>query len=141
LGNILIIQEDNTDNRCGNEIPDDNQDGGVITMDFSPPAEEIYEFSLLDVDYPISITIVYMDDDGRMVEKSPIEVPITGDNSFQMIEVQEKNVVQVRLTLKRSGAIPYIRGKFCPPSRRRELSGSREIRGAMFDKKSLRIGS
>lgn len=113
----------------------------MITIDFSPPAEAIYELSLLDVDYPISITVVYLDSDGDTRERRPIDVPITGDNSFQTVDIQEEDVVQLRLTLKRSGAIPYIRGKFCPPSRRRALGGSSELRGGVLDSNGIRTAS
>jgi hypothetical protein len=126
LGNILIIQEDNRDNRCG-EIPDDNQNGGVITVDFSTVAEEVYSLTLLDIDYPISITCVYIDNDGDTKEKDPIDVLVTGDNSLQTIDVNCKNVVQLRLNLKRSGAITSIR--FCSSKSvyydRRELKNLR----------------
>lgn len=49
---MLIIQEDNV-KECGVDVPDDNQDGGTITMDFSPPAEMVYSIGLLDVDYEV----------------------------------------------------------------------------------------
>jgi hypothetical protein len=54
LGNMLIIQEDNG----YGEQSDDNQDGGVVMMDFSPMVDKVYGISLLDVDYPVSIVIV-----------------------------------------------------------------------------------
>jgi uncharacterized protein (DUF2141 family) len=141
LGNILIIQEDNSGNRCGNEIPDDNQDGGVITIDFSPPAEAIYELSFLDIDDFISVTVVSLDSGGNTKERPPIDLPMTGDNSFQAVEIQEEDVVQLRVTLKRSGAIPYIRGKFCRPSRRRVLGDSNELRGATIGSNGIRTAS
>jgi hypothetical protein len=58
LGNMLIIQEDN---KYG-EQPDDNQDGGVVMMDFSPMVD-------LNVDYPVSIVIVYKNDEGKVKQK------------------------------------------------------------------------
>jgi hypothetical protein len=51
---MLIIQEDNG----YGEQSDDNQDGGVVMMDFSPMVDKVYGISLLDVDYPVSIVIV-----------------------------------------------------------------------------------
>lgn len=113
----------------------------MITIDFSPFAEAIYELSLLDVDYPISIAVATLVGD-VISFLPPIEVPITGDNSFQTVQIQEENVVQIRLTLKRSGAIPYIRGKFCPPSYRRALGGSgNELRGAIIGSDDIRTAS
>ena len=111
LGNVLIIQEDNG----FEEQPDDNQDGGTVTMDFSPMAEEVYEIGMLDVDYPVSITIVYIDDEGNMQEKPPIDVPVRGNNSNQTVVLNEKNVVQLRLNLKRSGATTFLSFCYTPP--------------------------
>ncbi len=107
LGNVLIIQEDNG----YEDQPDDNQDGGTISFDFSPVAKEIYEIELLDIDYPVSITVVNMDDNGMMQEKPPLDVPLRGNNSLQKIALNEKNVVQLRLNLRRSGAVSSL--SFC----------------------------
>lgn len=109
-GNVLIIQEDNRDNRCG-LIPDDNVDGGHITMDFSPMATKVNSLQLLDVDYPVNIVVVYKDDKGKIREKPLIEPPVTGDNSLQTVDIDCKNVVQLRLNLRRSGAVTSL--KFC----------------------------
>ena len=97
---MLIIQEDNG----YEEQPDDNQDGGVVTMDFSPMVDEVYEIGLLDVDYPVSIVIVYMNDEGKVKEKEPIAMPVRGNNSLQKVILNAKNVVQLRLNLRHSGA-------------------------------------
>jgi hypothetical protein len=68
----LLIEENN-----GYKAqPDDNQDGGVMTYDFCPPVYEIFEVSLLDVDYPVWITVVYLDEESKMKEKPPIKVPL-----------------------------------------------------------------
>ena len=107
LGNVLIIQEDNG----YEDQPDDNQYGGTMSFDFSPVAQEIYEIELLDIDYPVSITVVYMDDNGMMQEKPPLDVPLRGNNSLQKIALNEKNVVQLRLNLRSSGAVSSL--SFC----------------------------
>jgi hypothetical protein len=112
LGNVLIIQEDNG----FEEQPDDNQDGGTVTMDFSPTADEVYEIGLLDVDYPLSITIVYIDDEGTIQEKPPVDVPVLGNNSNQTVALNEKNVVQLRLNLSRSGATTFLSFCYTPPA-------------------------
>ena len=109
-GNILIIQEDNEDNECAS-IPDDNQEGGEITLDFLPMAGVVYSIGLMDVDYCTSITVVYIDNNGEMREKPPISVPNCGNNSLQTIYLNEMNVVQLRLTMRRSGAIMSL--TFC----------------------------
>ena len=109
-GNILIIQEDNEDSECAG-IPDDNQEGGEITLDFLPMAGVVYSIGLMDIDYRTSITVVYIDDNGKMQEKPPISVPNRGDNSLQIIYLNEMNVVQLRLTMKCSGAITSL--TFC----------------------------
>lgn len=124
-GNVLIIQEDNRDNRCG-DIPDDNQDGGIITIDFSPVAVEVFSFDMLDVDYPVRLVVVYFDEDGNEKEKGPIDAVISGDNSLQTIEVDCKNVVQLRLYLKRSGALTSLR--FCYDGKDYDTYRGRELR-------------
>ena len=48
LGNVLIIQENN---QCP-EIPDDNEQGGEITLDFNPMAKFVYDIGLLDMVCP-----------------------------------------------------------------------------------------
>lgn len=110
LGNVLIIQEDN-----GYEAqPDDNLFGGVMSFDFLPPVDEI-EIELLDIDYLASITVVYIDDEGKMQEKPPFDVPRRGSNSLQKIALNETNVVQLRLNLQSSGAVPSLSFCYLPP--------------------------
>jgi len=111
LGNVLIIQEDNG----YEEQPDDNKNGGKISLDFLPMVEEVYEIGLLDVDFPVSITVVYINDKGQMQEKPPVSVPLRGNNSLQTVILNVKNVVQLRFNLEHSAAITSIAFCYLPP--------------------------
>lgn len=99
----MIIQEKN---QCP-DIPDDNQEGGVITFDFNPMAKFVYDIGLLDVDYPVSIVLVYKSNRGSTREKT-LSVPLRGNNSLQKYVLNQKNVVQLRLNLRRSGAVTSL---------------------------------
>jgi hypothetical protein len=83
-------------------------------MTFCPPVYEIYEVSLLDVDYPVWITVAYLDEESKMKEKPPIKVPLRGNNLLQSIALNTKNVIQLWLILKRSGAVSSL--SFCYPA-------------------------
>jgi hypothetical protein len=52
-----------------------------------------------------------MDDNGMMQEKPPLDVPLHGNNSLQRIALNEENVVQLQLNLRRSGAVSSL--SFC----------------------------
>jgi hypothetical protein len=98
-GNVLIIQEKNTDTT----IPDDNVDGGMIMFEFSPPATYVYEMGFLDVDYETTITIVHDE-----TEVTTIAVPIMGDNSYQVMEINIANVDMIKVTARNSAAVTHI---------------------------------
>jgi hypothetical protein len=83
-------------------------------LTFRPLLRKFYEISLLDVDYPVWITVVYLDEESKMQEKPPIKVPLRGNNSLQSIVLNTKNVVQLRLILKRSGTVSSL--SFCYPA-------------------------
>lgn len=53
LGNVLIIQADNEDNT----IPDSNNDGGIIILDFPEVVKYEYGMGLLDINNTTSITV------------------------------------------------------------------------------------
>lgn len=106
-GLALIIQEYN--NRP--DVPDDNVNGGTITMNFEPKADYVFSFGILDADYRITVKVFYMSDDGVMLEKT-IYVPLLGDNSYQVVPVETPNVVRIVIDMERSGAITYLH--FCP---------------------------
>lgn len=84
-GNVLIIQEP------GSDCPDDNQDGGTLTLDW--PCEGgayVEEIGLLDIDYATTVFVVYEKDDGTMAERE-IVVPVLGDNSYQTLPIDQAN--------------------------------------------------
>ena len=61
LGNVLIIQEPDSDHTC----PDDSRDGGMIVFDFVEPAEIVYAMGFLDIDEPGSTVVVsHMTEEG-----------------------------------------------------------------------------
>ena len=109
LGNVLIVQS--SDKTI--TIPDDNVDGGSILFEFKTPV--LFEsLGLLDIDYATSITILTETDSGEMNELPPIAVELLGDNSFQVVGINEVNVKQLRVSFTRSGAVTDI--SFCYPS-------------------------
>jgi len=103
LGNVIIVQEVNDDM----SVPDDSADGGTIVFDFEPVANKVYEIGLLDIDYETSITVMYESLSDNISTKT-IQVPLLGDNSFQVVEVGIDNVKQLVVTMKRSGAVAFI---------------------------------
>lgn len=109
LGNVLIIQ--NSDESI--TIPDDNKNGGSIIFEFEE-AVRFESLGLLDIDYKTSILIMTESESGRLAVLPRIEVELKGDNSFFMLDINEENVKQVRVTFAHSGAVTEI--NFCPPS-------------------------
>jgi hypothetical protein len=109
-GNALIIQEENNKP----QIPDDNAKGGTITMDLSSFPRYVYEIGLLDIDEKARLNVRYP---GTLyprgyVQSKTIDVPNLGDNSFQIVKIDQINVEEMTLEMEGSGAITYI--KFCP---------------------------
>lgn len=105
-GLALIVQEP------GEPCPDDNVDGGVIIMDFigQPNGQYVKELGILDADYEISIIVDYETSNGSIATRI-IPVPILGDNSFQVVEIDQENVKWLKVDLTRSGAVTFI--SFC----------------------------
>lgn len=111
LGNVLIIQEKNSDP----SIPDDNVNGGMIIFDWEDtPAALVESVALLDIDYETKIIIIYMTPNGNMSQKT-INVPLLGDNSYQVVEIDTPNVKQMIIDAERSLGVASL--KFCiePP--------------------------
>ena len=105
LGNVLIIQENNKKP----EIPDDNVDGGMIRFIFTEPLEYVYEMGLIDIDYESSITVF------SKTETKTIQINDSlGDNAVQAVPINMANVLEIKLTLSRSGAVTFL--SFCYPS-------------------------
>jgi hypothetical protein len=107
-GLALIIQEVNN----YIYVPDDSGDGGVIIMDFigQPNGQYVKELGLLDVDYEVSIIVDYDNGNGSIATRI-IQVPILGDNSFQVVEIDQANVKWLKVVFTRSGAVTSI--SFC----------------------------
>ena len=106
LGNALVVQEP------GEDCPDDNVDGGIITLDFlAEGGNYVYEIGLLDIDYAATVVVVYEKSPGELDEYE-IAVPLLGDNSFQTLIIDQANVKWIKVMLARSGAVTFI--TFCP---------------------------
>jgi hypothetical protein len=104
-GNALIIQEP------GESCPDDNGDGGIINFNFTATnGQYVYELGLLDVDYEVIVEIGYETSTG--FKEREIVVPLLGDNSYQVLAIDQANVKWIKVKFERSGAITSI--KLCP---------------------------
>ena len=105
LGNVLIIQEIND----YPEIPDDNAKGGIITLDFTnPDGQYVFDMGLLDIDYRgTTIEVIYRN--GGKDAKNTIIVNALGDNSFQKILIDTPNVTWIKVMLRESGAVTYLK--------------------------------
>lgn len=104
-GNVLIVQEP------GESCPDDNVDGGIITLDFPyPNGQYVKEIALLDIDYGARIIVVTETSSG--FAEREIAVELLGDNSFQFVDIDEANVKWIKVMLTRSGGVTQI--TFCP---------------------------
>lgn len=105
LGNVLIIQEEDA------PIPDDNFQGGMIVFDFAEPVKYVSAMGFLDVDEEaVTLTVSHMVEEGMTTTVLP--VPQLGDNSKQTLDIGIENVIQMKLVLKRSGAVTFL--SFCP---------------------------
>ena len=106
LGNVLIVQEKNVD------VPDDNKEGGILTIDFpTEGGQYVYNIGLLDIDYETSVVIVHETEEGEITEYS-INVPTLGDNSYQTVEINQERVRWIKVMFSRSGAVTFV--QFCP---------------------------
>jgi hypothetical protein len=106
LGNVLIIQEPGVD------VPDDNRNGGIITLDFPlEGGQYVDEIGLLDIDYAMIVVVVYEDENGT-IEEDTLDVPLLGNNSKQVLDINQERVRWIKVMFGRSGAVTHI--KFCP---------------------------
>jgi hypothetical protein len=106
-GNVLIVQEP------GEDCPDDNVRGGEIVFEFDEPVEYVYEIGLLDMDYAATLEVTSSKLGGTPTVET---IPITnlGDNSHQVVSIETVNVLRIKLTLERSGAVTFL--SFCYPT-------------------------
>jgi len=105
LGNVLIVQEPGN---ADMSIPDDNMEGGEITLKFQ--GQYVKEIGLLDVDYEAELIVEFNHSSG--VARRTMNIPLMGDNSYQIINVDIEGVRSMKLDLTRSGAISFV--SFCP---------------------------
>lgn len=105
LGNVLIIQEDNSETN----IPDDNASGGTIVFDFVVEAVSVNEIGILDLDEPTVVTVVHLTNLG--MEETVIDLPRLGQNSAHTETINIEMVSQVRVDFAGSGAVTSI--SFC----------------------------
>ena len=105
LGNVLIIQEPGNDNMG---IPDDNMNGGEMTLHFK--GQYVKEIGMLDVDYDTKLEIEFDHPSG--ITRRTITVPLLGNNSYQIIDIDLENVRTIKLKLTRSGSVSFV--SFCP---------------------------
>ena len=106
-GNALIVQEDNDKP----DIPDYNVKGGTITFNFfEPGGKTISEIGLLDIEYFTRVEVSL--DNGKWgFTNKVMQVPILGDNSFQVVRIDTERVIQIKVIMSRSGAVTFI--SFC----------------------------
>lgn len=105
LGNVLIIQEPGNDDMS---IPDDNVDGGNVVMKLK--GQYVKEIGLLDVDYSARLYVQFDHSSGTALRT--MNIPLLGDNSYQVIDIDIEGVRSMTLELSRSGAISHV--TFCP---------------------------
>ena len=104
LGNVLIIQEADTDQ------PDDAGDGGTITFSFDFEVDFVNEIGMLDIDYEGTIEVTYLNSKDSIKTKT-FDLALLGDNAVQVIKIEVARVTQIKVTLSRSGAVSYL--SFC----------------------------
>jgi glucose/arabinose dehydrogenase len=108
LGNVLIIQEDNDDL----SIPDDSGAGGTIIFHFSREGQTVYDIGLLDIDEKTTLKVKYRTGNGLKAKR--INVPLLGNNSYQKVDINTQDVVQIKVVATRSAAVSSI--TFCRTS-------------------------
>ncbi len=97
LGNILIISEDQDTND-----PDDDARGGVITFTFDE-AVTVESIGLLDVDSnEWGGSVVTLVTEGGT---QSFDIDALGDNSYQRIDINTDNVLELRVNMISSGAV------------------------------------
>ena len=88
-----------------------NVDGGLINLDFPFGfGQYVKEIGLLDIDEEATVIVVTQTSTG--FEEREIAVPVLGDNSYQVLEIDQDNVKWIKVMLTRSGAVTSV--TFCP---------------------------
>jgi hypothetical protein len=104
LGNVLIIQENNDDP----SVPDDEQGGGTITMDFTTKVQYIYEIGIIDIEASSDSYFTVVHGIGTRQETKKIDFVGLGDNAVQTIPVNIAKVSKLTFNLDTSGAITHL---------------------------------
>lgn len=107
LGNVLIVQEPGNVNMS---IPDDSMEGGEVTMQFQEEGQYVKEIGVLDVDYKAKLIVEFNHSSG--IALRTMIIPLLGDNSYQVLDIDIESVRSMKLELTRSGSISFI--SFCP---------------------------
>ncbi|MEL6501201.1 MAG: tandem-95 repeat protein, partial [Cyanobacteria bacterium J06623_1] len=99
LDNILIISAD------GNKLnPDDNGNGGTITLEWAKPVRFNSTF-VLDIEENNSTILIALDDDGNELN---IPIPTTGNGVLQNLLIGEPLVSGINYNFTGSAAIPEL---------------------------------
>lgn len=109
-GNVLIIQDPD------NAYPSANTEGGTITFKFPNLVNididrEGVAIGLLNIASKTSITLVVKNKGAGYRKLPPFDVPILGNNSFQVVPINEKRVRKIQVNLSSPGAVTSI--SFC----------------------------
>lgn len=84
----------------------------MMAFNFMPMAEYVSGIALLDIDEAdVKVKVLYIDEDGNWDEDT-IEIEDKGDNSYQVVEINQFRVRQVVLMTPGSAAVASI--SFCP---------------------------
>lgn len=103
-GNILIISEDNDSSDA-----DDNAQGGTINFAFDDPSD-VVSLTLLDIE-EAGGTVDLLNADGDLI--CTLDIPVTGDNEAQELEVDTDGVSSMNVNFVGSGALDDV--TFIPP--------------------------
>jgi hypothetical protein len=101
-GNILIISEDGD-----RSDPDDEASGGVMTFTFKKPTY-VKEFGILDNEEGATAILILTDN-----STTTIDIPKRSNNSFETIQIQLPNVVEMSINFGGSAAVTHIYASKC----------------------------
>ena len=105
LGNVLIISQD-----CDQAEPNDSRDGGSFVFTFAE-AKPIQSIGLLDMEAGSSVVATCSD--GSIIDSG--ELPDVGNNGLAEYMLHVEDVVELKVTTKRSGAVAFIKFMPCDP--------------------------
>lgn len=110
LGNLVIVAEDDVDANNDGLVddPDDEAQGGTITIDFNGPVNLDY-IKLVDLDDGSGGSVI-----SCLTPSGTVSVPIPnlGDNAVKRIDLNQQNVTQLNICFAGSGALAEF--AYCP---------------------------